>query len=190
MPFSKVSDLPASLQAALRRVGYCRADVQVVPRETESPFSGGGQGYRAFCIVVDLATGESAETWGSWGGSNMFAPTNLVDTCTESFPIPTGKAVVTGQIGGDRPVSATIALHPSNVVPWLPPAASELTDEEKQILAAFRSLTPAGRKDSLRGKERQIDRLVELGYLKRNKAGATALSLLGKNAAEGVRLSW
>ncbi len=183
--YVQVKDLPESLRAALAQVGYGRADIKIETAETASLFSGGYRGCRSFAILVDLATGRSETHMGSWGGSNMFSPNNSVDNDTKSYILPENGAVITGSEGGDHPTSASICLNPKNVVPWLP-AASDVSSEEKAMLAQFRGLKP-GYRDT-KGKESMIDSLVERGYLKRNKAGATQITTLGKNACEGVRV--
>jgi hypothetical protein len=61
-----------------------------------------------------------------------------------------------------------------------------LTDDEKQLLAQFRSLKPAYR--DTKGKEDMVTSLVSRGYLKQNKAGATQITTEGKNACRDVQL--
>jgi hypothetical protein len=82
---------------------------------------------------------------------------------------------------------ASIYIHPTAIAPLLP-AAPAISDRDKSILLAFRSLTSAGRKDewsrnaASRPTTEELDRLVAAGLLSRNKAGAMAITTEGRNA--------
>lgn len=189
--FTKVRALPAVLQAALSSLGYHCDDIQVHVKERESVFSGGGDGYRSFAVLVNMATGERAERWGSWGGSNAFNPHNSVDTDTTLYELPVNMALIKGHEVGGKPVRCDLTIGPSNIVPWLTSSETDLTDDEKQVLAIFKGYKPVARKEYI-GDDRMhlIEGLVSRGYISRNKAGATAITTKGKNACKGVRVRY
>ena len=177
-------ELPSVLRSVLSSISYGSRDISVITKEKVSLIDMGGAGRRAFSIIVCLATGETKEYFGSWGGANMFNPNNQVDLDDKEYVIPEGFAVIQGSESDQ--VFAKIILNPRNIVPWLP-AASDTSDDEQAMLAQFRGLKPAYRQT--RGKEAMIDSLVARGYLKRSKNGATQITTLGKNACEGIRVS-
>jgi len=181
--YVKVSELPDCLQKALSSVGYHRPDISVVTAEHVSLFDAGSSGRRGFVILVNLSTGEQRTTLGSWGGSNAYNPHNAVDLDTNPYDLPENGAVIRGS-EGDGPVLANLYLNPKNIAPWLP-SVNDVTSEEKEILAQFRSLKPAYR--NITGKETIVQSLVSRGYLKRNKVGATQITTEGKNACSDVR---
>ena len=189
--YAKVADLPHVLQQALKSVGYGKKDIEVKTAETVRLSLQGGDGYRAFSTLVNLSTGQYETTMGSWGGSNMFNPSNPVDNDRQAYALPQGGAVIKGIEGGGRPVLATITLHPANVVPWLP-ATTELTEVERKTLACFKGRKPGPyRNDALANAGSTpaiVDSLMVRGYLSRNRAGATQITTEGRNACEGVRL--
>lgn len=184
--YSKVRDLPESMQRALASVGYGRADIEVEPSETFTVKSyATGAGRRSFCIVINLETGEEKRFDGSWGGSNMFNPGNAVDMDETERPLPPGFAVIKGSTG-DK-VFARIELNPENVAKFLPIQDSSLSDRDKWLLYTFDGLTSAGRKDEWSRcrdvpSEDDLNRLAAMGYLKRSSNGATKITTEGKNA--------
>jgi hypothetical protein len=184
----KVSELPQSIRNALRAVSYGRADIGVRARETFCPAQGGGNGYRCFAVILDLASGRFEIKQGSWGGANPWNPTNAVDLDTNDYPIPAGVAVIEGSQGGGKPVYASLIVRPENLTPLLP-AASEVSERDVYILCAYRSLTSAGRKNEFerRGNppsSTELESLTKRGLLA--KAG-TGLKITtdGKNAIAG-----
>lgn len=185
MPYAKVKELPDALQQALAAVGYGRSDILIEAKETESLFIAGGDGYRGFVCLVDLGTGSRQLHRGSWGGSNILNPQNHVDLDDRNYLLPPNGAVIKGSEGGNRPVLATISLHPSNIVRFLP-AAPSLSNDEQRVLYAYKSLKAGPyRQDAMRGIPSTVaDELVEKGMLKRSKNGATQITSDGKNALE------
>jgi hypothetical protein len=182
--YANVRDLPACLRSVLSSVGYAKADVAISPRETVRLSDSGEDGCRSFSAIVNLETGESKLSWGSWGGANVFNPNNGVDLDDTAYPLPANGAVVQGRIGGGRPVHATIVVHPASLAPLLP-AKQELTDKQAGILRCFQGLISSYRKEALArlgATDADIDALVARCLLKRNKAGATAITTEGKNA--------
>lgn len=189
--YVQVSELPDSIKSALKAVRYGRNDIGVETRETYMPACGSSSGRRAFVMAVNLATGEREQHLGSWGGPNMFSPSNAVDNDTSSRPLAPGFAVIHGS-QGDK-VYASLTLHPSNVAALLP-AKSDLTDRQRDLLNCYAGLTSAGRKDHWErrgGKkptEAELVELVNLGMVTRNKAGAVSITTKGRNNRSGGML--
>jgi hypothetical protein len=182
----RTDTLPESIRSALKSVEYYAKDIGIQGKETESVMCyTSGDGCRGFVLIVNLETGECKSMQGSWGGSNLFNPTNAVDLNDNEYPMHSGVAVIKGTTGYPR-TFASITLHPSNITPLLPTVDPTLTDEEKRMLAEFRSLKPAYR--NTKGKESMIASLVSRGYLKQNKAGATQITTEGKNACQDINL--
>jgi hypothetical protein len=180
MMYSKVRDLPTSLQRALSSVGYGRPDIGIRTALEESVACPGGSGYCGFAVIVDMSTGETRKLVGSWGGANMFNQDNRVDLDTQPHTMLPNVAVITGHIGGDRPTYATITIHPDNTVKMLP-AVTELTTEEAYTLTAFGYIGEY-RKRMLARHGSALDTLVSKGLVKRNKAGACSITTEGRNA--------
>ncbi len=186
----RTKELPDSLKEALRQVGYGAQDVAVEVATEVSPMSPGGQGQRGFSAVVELSTGLSKIRYGNWGGSSP-AGQAQVDADDRPSPLLPGFAVIKGAIGNRT--FATIYLSPENVAKFLP-ATPDLTPRELGILAQFRSLSSAGRRDEWqrfpqsRPSDGEIDSLVAKGLLAKNKAGAVSMTTEGKNASRDARL--
>lgn len=192
--YSKVKDLPETIQSALSSLGYTRADIELEVKESVSPFIGGGDGYRGFCCILDIVTGERDVKVGSWGGSNIFAQSqsNPVDQDTQSYNIPSNVAVIKGSQGGNRPTYATITLSPGNIIKALD-AKPDVSPRDKWILSVIKGYTSAGRKEEFR-RNNDIPSLCDLreleskGFLKVNKAGAAQITTEGKNVVAGLTL--
>ncbi len=186
----RTKELPASLKEALRQVGYGAQDVAVEVVTTVSPLSPGGEGQRGFSAVVELSTGRSKIRHGNWGGGSP-ATQAQVDVDDRESPLLPGFAIIKGATGNRT--FATVYLNPANVVKYLP-AAVALTERELGILAQFRSLSSAGRRDEWqrfpesRPSDAEIDALVAKGLLFRNSIGSVSVTTAGKNAASGARL--
>lgn len=187
MPVVLVRDLPDPIRAALASLGFGSKDVSVSVAAKVSPFGLTGDGRRAFFVAVNLTTGETSVRRGSWGGANMFVRGNVVDECTESFPIPRDVAVIQGHEGAG-PVRASVVLSPDNIVPGLLPAKPDLSDDESTVLAVMRGLISSARKPYLATRTAAVDALVSRGFIRRAANGSLALTTAGKNAAEGIRL--
>ncbi len=186
----RTKELPESLKAALREVGYGAQDVAVEVASTVSPLSPGGEGQRGFSAVVELATGRSKVHRGNWGGGSP-ATQAQVDVDDRDSPLLPGFAIIKGATGNRT--FATIFLNPENVAKYLP-APVELTSRELGILAQYRSLSSAGRRDEWqrypesKPTDVEIDALVAKGLLAKNKAGAVSMTTEGKNASRDARL--
>ena len=133
----KTKELPKSVQSLLKRVGYHKHDISIEATETVSPGSAGGAGLRYYFAALNLATGKSDVTYGSWGGANMFNPQNQVDLDNQEYRIPENGLVVKGCEGAYS--YATIYVAPMNVQQFLP-APVDITDKERAILNAFATL--------------------------------------------------
>jgi len=208
--YAQVKDLPSSLQTVLSSIGYGRADIQILPRESYNLARGSADGCRAFIVAVNLTTGERQITRGSWGGANIYNPQNNVDLDDTERPLPPGFAIVDGSEGGGRPVYASIAVNPVTLAPMLPAPATELTDIERRVLAWHKGLTSAGRKDEAvrfavsraegYGRFKDLPRVPRIqtmaeieaakasltakGLIKTAKNGATTITTEGKNLAD------
>jgi hypothetical protein len=164
--YANIRDLTHSLQSALKRLEYNRADISVEAKETVDINGCAGDGMRCYYAIVSLDGSIPTEIqYGSWG----------VDQ--NQHVIPPGIAVITGTSGG-RGNFARVTLHPSNIAALLP-AKTEITAEQRNMLESYVSLKPAYRP---KYSAESIQALVELGLLKQNKAGATQITTAGKNA--------
>jgi hypothetical protein len=191
-----VKDLPRGIQLALKEVGYGRKDIKVEPSSTYEPLGPGGAGQKEFTAVVELATDRYKIHWGSWGGANMFNPTNPVDLDTQSYPLPIGGAVVKGSIGGTHPTYAYVLVNPENLQKLLPSGTdetAELSKEEKTALKIMSSYRAGARKDgfsrydlgSYNPNNPIIQKLVKMGLIKVGNTGIM-MTLAGKNLADSL----
>jgi hypothetical protein len=190
--YAQITDLPRPVQSALESVGYHRKDIRVEASPTVILGNTAyGDGYQAFTTLVNLDTGETQTVKGSWGGPNMFNPNNAVDNDQQSYTLPPYGVVIKGQRGGGKPVYATLHIPASMVDRMLPAPGPELTKEEKDALYCHDSIKGGQyRKDELRRRnvsEATISAMIERGYLKRNRAGATSITTEGKNARGDYR---
>ncbi len=176
-------ELPRTLQKVLKDAGFRKKDITVIPKQKVSMQRGGGKGVRGFVIIINIATGKSEVSYGSWGGPNPFN-SKPVDVDDKEYSIPPNGAVILGSEGGGRPVYATIYVNPETLAPILP-AKSGVSDKQKKILDTFVSLKSSYRKEEqmrIGVKPGEIDELVQKGLLKRNRAGSTSITVTGKNA--------
>lgn len=184
MPYIRVKDLPETLQSLLKACDYHRSDICVNVKETESLLCPGGSGYKGFTIIVNLSTGESRWLNGSWGGANMFNPTNAVDLDQTMYTLPNDCAIIKGTIGGTTGSTfASITIPPSNASKYLP-ESNTLSDKDKSILGVYRSYKPSYRKDELYRigcTQEDLDILISQGYLKRDGRGIQ-ITTKGKNS--------
>jgi len=193
-----VRDLPLSLRAALDNVGYGKKDIEVKARETFNPVAMGGQGRRGFVVAAPMDdSGDFKVSWGSWGGENAFKRT--VEGMDEDVVIPPNVAFIQGSEGGGHPTMATVYVSPRAMNPAMLTAGAEVTPKEAKILAIFQQLKSSYRaeefdrlqeKDGIEGSrarkeatDREIESLVERGFLSRNKVGAVSITTTGRNAA-------
>lgn len=184
--YVQVKDLPAPVQEALTAVSYGRKDITVQASTSVVLSSSSGDGMRAFVALVNLSTGKHTVTWGSWGGANMFNPTNAVDNDDRSYELPADGVAIRGTKGGNQPVYATLHVPASMVDRILPSAGVTLTEAEKDALYCHKAYKGGQyRRDELARRNvtaEVIDGLVERGLLSRNKAGAVQITTDGKNA--------
>ena len=185
MVYSKVKDLPETIQRVLSTLGYTRADIELEVSESVSPAVGGGDGLRGFCCIMNIETGQFDTKMGSWGGSNAFNPNNQVDQDLNSYVIPNNVAVIKGTSGGSRPVYASITLSPNNIIKALPEKI-ELSPRDKWLMYTFKALTSAGRKNEWerendKPSESDLKRFVDSGWIKRASNGACQITTEGKN---------
>jgi len=176
--YTLVKELPQSIQSTLSQLGYHKKDISIEAKEQVSIFDAGGDGRRGFYAIVALDGSVAPEVhYGSWGGANMFNPSNRVDTDDSMYTMLPGVAVITGSTG--EKTYAYITIHPDNMVALLP-VKVDITDRQKSILSNFIGLKPAYRN---KYPVAEIDEMVAKGLLKKNKAGAVSVTTEGKNAA-------
>jgi len=185
-----VNELPPTLRAALKTLGYRRKDIQVKAQETYSMAHGGMKGCQSFTTMVSLATGEAHTSRGSWGGANPFNPNNAVDLDTATRLLPEGYAVITGTTGY-KGMFADIAVNPANLAKLLPSATSaELTDSEKKAIEIFCRYKSSYRREGFDreglgeyGPENPtVKALVSKGLLKVLGNGGLTVTTAGRNA--------
>jgi len=186
----KVKDLPESVIKALKGLGYNKSDISIETVTEISPFSAGGQGQQSYFVVVDLESGKKViEERGSWGGENMFNPTNRVDKDAADYKIPDNAVVIKGSTGNYN--FANIYVNPNTLIKALPePKGIKLEEEDLKVLKIFDGITSAYRKEYLRKipkSEEITKKLVQEGYLKQNKALATQITTEGKNAVSDFK---
>ena len=186
-------ELPASIQKALKSVGYGRRDIKVSTSTRFSLQSGGADGKKSFSCLVNLDTGLFKTEMGSWGGGNMFNQTLSDDDATVR-PLPPGIAVILGSMGGGQPTYATITVHPSTLAPLLPQKTGDgPTDDEVKALDIIGGLISSARKTTF---DREglgnysaanpiIVSLAAKGLVKTTANGAVAITTAGKNARSG-----
>jgi hypothetical protein len=180
------NQLPEIIQSILKELSFNKKDIVVNIKEEESLFCASGDGRRGFVVLVNLSTNDYKIMRGSWGGANPFNPNNQVDLNDNYYKIPDNAAVIKGMEGNG--VSASVTFSPSNIVKNILPMEFDLSKEELLVLGYFRGYKSSYRKTLLLGKDDMVNKLIEQGYLSKNKAGATSLTLKGKNAAENVRV--
>lgn len=184
---AEVKQLAPAIRRALEGVRYGRSDAELIAAEGVEPAVAGGDGMRGFVIAVNLETGERQGFHGSWGGSNMFAPDNAVDNAFGTVvTIPENGVVIKGTTGAG-PTYAAIYAHPNAIGKFLPSGEEEeLTSEEQQCLYCFGSIKGGEyRRDEIRRRDvsaQTVASLVQRGYLKSAKNGATSITTKGKNA--------
>jgi hypothetical protein len=183
----EVKELSPVVRKALEGVSYGARDIEIIPARTVEPTVAGGKGQRGFATFINLDTGQSERVMGSWGGSNPWSE-SPVDGSNEKIAIPINGAVIKGTMGHPR-TYAWIYAHPTAVGAYLLPSGEDketLTDEEQNALYCFGAIKGGEyRRDEMRRRnvrESTVDSLVERGYLKRSKNGATQITTRGKNA--------
>lgn len=183
--YIKTNQLPEQIQSALKSVSYNKKDIQVLIKEQESLFCSGGNGIRGFTILINLSSNENQIMYGSWGGANAFNPSNQVDLNDENYTIPENGVVIKGHEGNG--VFAQVILSPKNMIKNLLTEDSSLSKDEKTVLSYFK-YTSSYRKSLLENKTELVNKLIEAGFIFKNKAGSMSLTLKGKNAAENIKV--
>lgn len=189
--YVEVNALPDSLRNALSSVGYRKSNVEILIRPTVALSDMGGEGRRAYACLVKLDTGEHHITLGSWGGPCIFAASNPVDNDNRSHTLPHNGAVIKGSEGGNHPVTATIYIGSSNVLPCLP-APVELTERQRKIMGWFGMLTSAARKENIvrhRVTPDELQALVTMGLIKSVGRGL-GITTAGENTRQGFGSNW
>lgn len=181
----ETKQLAPAIRRALESVSYGARDIEVVAADSVSGHSEGGQGQRGFVLILNLDTGRFQTVNGSWGGANPW-DRRAVDLTDERIALPENGCVIKGQVGYPR-TFATVYAAPNSVGRFLPSGEEEvLSDAEQQAIYCFAAIKGGEyRREELqrRGVSGEtVDSLVERGYLKRNKAGATMITVKGKNA--------
>lgn len=184
----EVKELPSVLREALDAVNYGARDIRVVQQERVDLQVNPSDGQRGFGVLVDLEKHSWKRFVGSWGGANMFTKTE-VDNSTGSAVLPPHGCIIKGTMGYPRTFAT---LYVSQEAIKLLPAAGvdeDLAEGEQKVINAYCGYTSAYRKELLmRGtiKQEDIDSLVEKGYIKRSKNGATQITTKGKNARSNL----
>jgi hypothetical protein len=190
----EVKDLTPAIRRALEAVRYGVRDIPVIAAERVSVNSSApSKGSRGFTMVVNLETGKFEITHGSWGGSNIFVKTH-VDDSDETVAIPENGVVIKGSTGYPR-TFAYLYAHPKAIAKFLPSGDEEtLTEVELKAIYCFAAIKGGQyRRDELRRQkvsDDTIESLIERGYLKRNRAGATQITTKGKNARSQGRFQY
>ena len=184
----RVSELPETLQEALRAVDYHAKDVRVEARESVCVQVFANDGARAICSAVNLETGGRNLQFGSWGGPNPYEQRQL-DSDRRDHAIPVNGAVILGETDWRRKTPfVTVYIHPDNFAKLIPEKL-EISLKQKFLLTLYRDHNSAGRKCELERLppsfpvETINQELETLKLIKRNKRGAISLTTEGKNAA-------
>lgn len=180
------NELSPAIRAVLVNVQYGASDIEIIGAESVDGTVAGGDGMRGFTVIVNVDTGQYKRVMGSWGGSNPWSD-SPVDGTEAMIEIPTNGVVIKGTVGHPR-TFARIYANPAAMGNLLPSGEQEetLTDAEQQAIYCFAAIKGGEyRRDEMRRRgvtSDTVDSLVERGYLKRNKAGATQITTRGKNA--------
>lgn len=183
-----VKELPATLQNALRKMGYRRPDIRLYLAAKIDMTNMTGEGFKALGAVVNMVTGEFKTFEGSWGGPNPYE-TKPMDVKTRDYDIPDNGAVIKGEFGGTGGKTyLDVYVNPKSVMPMLP-GGSELNDREEQILSAHQYMSKYKKEllQRMRAKPEEFTSLIQKGLITRNSAGATALTTKGKNEVDRIK---
>jgi len=145
-----VRDLPDSIRRALKRIRYGRRDIEVI-YDTKYSVSTAFEGNRALAYTVDLRTGRITDSQrGSWGGPNPYED-RAIDRRDQSFPVPSGSAVIAGEVGG-RGNFLRLYVRPDDVDKIMPEPDEDvvLTPDEKEALNIIGGIKSSYRADEFR----------------------------------------
>jgi hypothetical protein len=188
----RVTELPASVQAALKGVDYGARDIEIIPtEEMDMSSSATWKGARGFVCMVNLVTGDRRTLTGDWGGQNPF-DAKPVDTDQTVYPLPPTGMVIRGQTGYPRTL-ARIYVHPSLMSGNLLPASDAEGPTQAQLNALYCFGHIKGgqyRRDEMRRRhvtQSDVDECVARGWIKVNRAGAGQITTEGKNALGSFR---
>lgn len=178
-----VKELPPYVRGLLEGRGYRRPDIAVMPKEEVSVSDAGSAGQRAYTIIVNMETQQNKIHIGSWGGSNMFNPNNLVDLDKQVHTIPLNGMVIKGSEG--HRFYATIYVRSCNLAKYLP-KVELVTEDERSVLTIYHTLKSGlYRKQALECVSNSANIIISLvgrKLLKQSKNGATRITTEGKNA--------
>jgi hypothetical protein len=184
-------DLPEVIASVLRSEGCpIRSVIPVYVSETASMAGLSSDGRRAFTALLNLDTGASDVTHGSWGGANPFArgSHDAVDHDTTPRALPENGCVIHGYIGGPSGGRASITVHPSRIAKLLP-ATGVVSEREGYLLAIYSGLNARGRAEYFRRNTAmtptkvELECLAERGLIRLAKNGAVTITADGKNVA-------
>ena len=183
--YVEVKELAPVIRRALESVKYGGRDIKVTAIDTVKLNTGGGaRGARGFVTVVNLESGEYHTEVGDWGGPGLGH--RLADWNKDELTLSDNAVVIHGQMGYPK-TFAYLYASPNAVGRFLPSGSEEtLTDTEQDAIYCFTAIKGGEyRRDELRRREvapETVDSLVDRGYLKRSKSGATQITTKGKNA--------
>lgn len=196
--YAKLSELPECIQRELKNNDYHKKDICIDQTTSVSPVDYGGDGRKAYFMAIDLETGQRLPLIdsgrqvdilrGSWGGANMFNPSNRVDLDDGNYTIPDNAVVIKGHIGY-KPY-ATLYIRPDNAPKFIRNDCV-LNERQLEILACMRSYTSAYRKEvyeKMDVKDSEFQALADSGHIKISKNGAKHITTEGKNACLNVRV--
>lgn len=189
--YVNVKELPPVVRRALEAVEYGRRDIEVIPRETVTLGAGaGGAGRRGFSCLIDLEAGTYRVIHGSWGGAGLGSRglQGMVDLDQTPRDLRPGLLLLQGSMGYG-PTWAQIQAHPTMIPKMLPAAdGPELEARHHQALYCFACIKGGEyRREEMRRRRvsaETVEELVAMGLLKRNAAGATAITTAGRNARD------
>lgn len=182
--YVKTKNLPATVQAVLKRHGYHRPDVMVKFQESVGTGSYSDKGSRSYVTTVNTTMGSTKTLMGNWGGPTPFDPENVVDNDTQDISLARDLWVIKGSEGYRS--HATIYVHPDARPDFAYTGAAEPTESERKVLEAYKTLRSGPyRKEALAripNLDATLKACVAKGFLKQSKNGACRITTEGKNA--------
>jgi hypothetical protein len=186
--YIETKSLPDPIALTLRSLGFKRPTIAIYASEKAYIGDCGEQGRRGFAVLLNLETGETKHFQGSWGGSNMFSPTNAVDLDHNSHALPANGCVINGS-EGYKGTRASVTVHPSRIAPLLPASTGDgITPRQALLLSVYAGLNSRGRREYFdRHGIDSTPTLAELeamqarGWIKVSKAGAVSVTPAGRN---------
>src|ERR1051326_83385 len=168
-----------------------RRTVKVEPRtrvHISDYWDGGSRAYVAFVRLADMTSVPSSALPRD-ACPQQGKPLSLTIAGLELAP---GFAMVEHVIFRGKDLGYHVSLHPSNVTPNLLPAAPQVEERDRRILAAIRSYKSGPyRVEALAGlgfTPADRDRLAGAGFLRVSANGATAITAEGRAACANERV--